>query len=150
MTDQRLWAPSAEAIERTQLSAFRRVAEGVAGRPLADYEALHTWSVDDRETFWTTLWDFCGVIGERGERVLQGGDRMPGARWFPDARLNFAENLLGHPGTGLALISACVYGCFGDANKSFTVAISTILPRYITATRSAMCCTTFKSCDIKR
>ena len=44
--------------------------------------------------FWRRLWDFAGVIGTPGERVLLDGDRMPGARWFPDARLNFAENLL--------------------------------------------------------
>ncbi len=104
MSDQPLWSPSTEAVETAQLTGFRRVAEGVAGRALPDYEALHAWSVAEREAFWSTLWSFGGVIGERGERVLVDGDRMPGASWFPDARLSFAENLLGHPGTGLALI----------------------------------------------
>ncbi len=104
MSDECLFTPAAEAIERTQLTAFRRVAERVAERPLPDYAALHAWSIDDRATFWSTLWSFCDVIGERGERIVVGGDLMPGASWFPDASLNFAENLLGHPGTGLALI----------------------------------------------
>src|SRR5262249_45779480 len=53
-----------------------------------------TWSNDEREAFWRLLWDYAGVIGERGPRTLIDGERMPGARWFPDARLNFAENLL--------------------------------------------------------
>jgi acetoacetyl-CoA synthetase len=56
---------------------------------------LYRWSVDHPEAFWLAVWDFCGVIAEtRGERVLVDRDRMPGARFFPEARLNFAENLL--------------------------------------------------------
>ncbi len=47
-----------------------------------------------RAAFWDLVWDFCGVIGDKGERALVDGDKMPGARFFPDARLNFAENLL--------------------------------------------------------
>ncbi|NIR59866.1 MAG: acetoacetate--CoA ligase, partial [Gammaproteobacteria bacterium] len=99
MKEARLWSPSEEARERTQMTAFRRVAESVAGRAFPDYASLHRWSVTDRAAFWSLMWSFGGVIGERGDRVLEDGDRMPGARWFPDARLNFAENLLGHPGT---------------------------------------------------
>lgn len=58
-------------------------------------EELWEWSVDESEAFWTAVWDFCEVrAATRGETVLEHGDRMPGARWFPDARLNFARNLL--------------------------------------------------------
>ncbi|HEY5790958.1 MAG TPA: acetoacetate--CoA ligase, partial [Gammaproteobacteria bacterium] len=63
-------------------------------RTFAGYDDLWQWSVDQREAFWDTLWDFCGVVGDKGDAVLEDGARMPGARWFPDARLNFAENLL--------------------------------------------------------
>jgi acetoacetyl-CoA synthetase len=89
-----LWRPSPERVEAAQLTAFRRAAEASWGVSLPDYAALHRWSVERREEFWRSVWDFCGVLGERGERVLVDGDRMPGARWFPEARLNFAENLL--------------------------------------------------------
>jgi acetoacetyl-CoA synthetase len=62
---------------------------------LADYGALWRWSVDDIEAFWSGVWRFGGVIASREwDEVLVDGDRMPGARWFPGARLNFAENLL--------------------------------------------------------
>jgi acetoacetyl-CoA synthetase len=65
------------------------------GRGEDDGRALHRWSVENPETFWAALWSFCEVVAERrGETVLVGGERMPGARWFPEARLNFAENLL--------------------------------------------------------
>lgn len=61
----------------------------------SDYSGLHRWSVDRPEEFWTALWKFCGVVAERqSNRVVEAFDRMPGARWFPGAELNFAENLL--------------------------------------------------------
>jgi acetoacetyl-CoA synthetase len=58
------------------------------------YEQLHQWSVEQSETFWSDVWDYAGIIGDKGDKVLEHPDRMPGARWFPDARLNFAQNLL--------------------------------------------------------
>src|SRR5262245_61516804 len=90
----RLWSPSAAAVDAAALTAFRRAAEQRAGRALSGYGELHRWSVEDRAGFWSLVWDFCAVVGERGERALVDGDRMPGASFFPDARLNFAENLL--------------------------------------------------------
>ena len=58
------------------------------------YDALWRWSVEQQELFWSALWDWCGVVGDKGGRVFVPGDGMAGARYFPDARLNFAENLL--------------------------------------------------------
>lgn len=89
-----LWQPSPERVAASGIASFMRAAEAKWGGKFADYEALHLWSVEQPEQFWSSLWDFCGVIGERGDRVVVDGDRMPGARWFPEASLNFAENLL--------------------------------------------------------
>src|SRR5690606_25683248 len=95
MTDTApLWTPSDDRIEAAPISAFIAAAAEISGRPIVDYDTLHAWSVEDREGFWSLVWDWCGIVGERGARVLENGDRMPGARFFPDARLNFAENLL--------------------------------------------------------
>src|SRR5690606_22899306 len=99
-----LWTPSAETIRTAPLTAFIEAAAKASGRPIAGYDALHAWSVDEREAFWSLLWEWGGIVGERGERVLENGDRMPGARFFPDARLNFAENLLNKSGDGDALV----------------------------------------------
>jgi acetoacetyl-CoA synthetase len=99
-----LWTPSLERVAAAPMTAFIEAAAKAAGRPMADYRALHAWSIDDREAFWSLVWDFCGVIGERGERVLADGDRMPGAQFFPDATLNFAENLLRRTGSGEAIV----------------------------------------------
>ncbi len=93
--DGPLWTPSAEAIAQSNVTAFCRRAEGDWGVSLPDWWALLDWSVEHPEDFFRSLWGFTGVIAEtQGGRVLADGDKMPGARWFPDARLNFAENLL--------------------------------------------------------
>ena len=102
--DEPLWTPTPEAVRAAPMTQFMKKASEAAGRELADYDALHRWSVDEREAFWSLLWDHCGVIGEKGARILLDGDRMPGAQFFPDAKLNFAENLLGHAGQGDALV----------------------------------------------
>ena len=101
---QPLWQPSAEAIAATQMDEFRRYINERFALQLADYADLYQWSVDAREAFWSALWDFTGVVAEeRGERVL-GADKMPGAEWFPDAKLNFAENLLRFRDDRVALV----------------------------------------------
>ena len=64
------------------------------GKSIAGYASLYQWSIDEKENFWAEIWDFCAVIGDPGNRVLIDGDQIEKARWFPDARLNFAENLL--------------------------------------------------------
>jgi acetoacetyl-CoA synthetase len=93
-TTAKLWEPSPERIAQATISDFARVLAGKAGVAFPDYNALWQWSVENSEAFWNAIWDYTGVIGERGARTLVDGDRMPGARWFPDARLNFAQNLL--------------------------------------------------------
>ena len=100
-----LWKPSRTRIAAANLTAFMRSATRRWGSEFADYEALHRWSVTHPEQFWTTLWDVAGVVADRrGERALVDANRMPGAKWFPDARLNFAENLLRSHDTSDALV----------------------------------------------
>ena len=89
-----IWTPSPARVQSSTMHRFAREAERVSGRALADYDALWRWSIDEPERFWSLVWSFCRVIGEPGQRVLIDRDRMPGARWFADARLNLAENLL--------------------------------------------------------
>jgi acetoacetyl-CoA synthetase len=90
----KLWEPPAQRIAQANITAFARRMEERHGVGLPDYASLWRWSIDAPATFWREVWDDGGVIGARGERTLVDGDRMPGAKWFPDARLNFAQNLL--------------------------------------------------------
>ncbi|MGX5850311.1 acetoacetate--CoA ligase [Mesorhizobium sp. PL10] len=99
-----LWTPTQDQIDAAPLTAFTKAAAAKIGTSLASYAELHRWSVEDREGFWSLLWDFCGIVGDKGETVLVDGDKMPGAAFFPDATLNFAENLLKKTGSGDAIV----------------------------------------------
>lgn len=90
-----LWTPSPQRIARANLTAFMAHVGARWGVEARDYRALYRWSIAEPERFWVSVWEYCGVVAEtRGERVLVDGDKMPGARFFPEARLNFAENCL--------------------------------------------------------
>ena len=98
--DLPLWTPTPARVAGTLLHHFLTPASQRAGRPLTDYDALWQWSVDDPAAFWDLVWNELGVVGDKGTGpVLENGDRMPGARWFPTANLNYAENLLNFAGT---------------------------------------------------
>jgi acetoacetyl-CoA synthetase len=102
---QLLWQPSAEAIEGALVTQFAQQLVRKHHLELNNYQDFHNWSVENPETFWSEVWDFCGVIASRkGSTVLLDGDKMPGARWFPEARLNFAENLMRRGDRGDALV----------------------------------------------
>lgn len=101
---QPLWQPDAKRIAASNLEQFRVHAEKLTAQSLADYQALHRWSIEDRAAFWTLIWDFCEIIGERGETALIDKGHMREAKFFPYAKLNFAENLLRHKGDGEAVI----------------------------------------------
>ncbi len=99
-----IWTPSLFRIADANLTRFMTFAGG-RGAATSDYGAFHAWSIEQPAAFWDALWEFAGVIGERGAGpALEHGDRMPGARWFGSARLNFAENLLRGPDAEPALI----------------------------------------------
>src|SRR4051794_13397622 len=87
-----LWRPSPERVQAANLTAFMKAAEPVAGRKITDYNALWQWSVDQPGDFWRLLWNWAGVIGDGpGEPAIEHAEQMPGARFFPQARLNYAE-----------------------------------------------------------
>jgi acetoacetyl-CoA synthetase len=89
------WAPDLQRRRSSALTAFATLwPETKRCGEAFDYKALHRWSVERRQEFWSRVWNFCEVIGVKGERILVDGEKMPGSRWFPDARLNFAQNLL--------------------------------------------------------
>src|SRR3974390_2415135 len=98
-----LWAPSPEQVARTQLMRFMAEVNARHHFTLKTYRELHAWSVLHPDLFWDQIWDFCRVIGEKGARLLIDGEKMPGAQFFPDARLNFAENLLRRADDGEAM-----------------------------------------------
>ncbi len=100
-----IWSPSPQRIARSQLTRFMRFVRERHHAPVPDYAALHRWSIEFPENFWSALWDFCEIRSQtRATQILEQGNRMPGARWFIDARLNYAENLLRRDGDTAAII----------------------------------------------
>ncbi len=100
-----LWTPSATRVADAALTRFTAEAARRTGRTFSHYADLHEWSIADPAEFWSLVWDFGGVIGDRGDRRLIDAGHMPGAQFFPDARLNFAENLLRRSDDGLAIVA---------------------------------------------
>jgi len=101
MTDQQpLWKPGADRIAASKLARFCRSL----GKPV-DMTGLYAWSIAEPEAFWRAIWSFGGVIGEGPGNVgIENPGKMPGARFFPEARLNYAENLLRRRDGGDAVV----------------------------------------------
>ncbi len=95
MTEQQpLWTPGQAGINAANMTHFIEQVNRNHALSITDYDELYQWSLDEKEQFWSELWDFCGIIGDKGENILVGSEHIETAQWFPEARLNFAENLL--------------------------------------------------------
>jgi acetoacetyl-CoA synthetase len=95
MTEQPIWRPSADRVASSNLTAFIAEINRHYGKSITDYAALHAFSTTEPERFWAATWDFCDVMAEhRGETIVVNAGSMNGAKWFPEARLNLARNLL--------------------------------------------------------
>src|SRR3990170_5948209 len=94
---QPLWVPSAQRRRRSNLTKFLEQVNGRYNQRLESYTQLWEWSVEQIPEFWAAMWEFARIRASRPyDRIVDDLTRFPGARWFPGARLNFAENLLGH------------------------------------------------------
>ncbi len=90
-----LWKPAAEKVKTTNMYRFMKQVNARFGQHFTEYDSLYRWSVDNISDFWTTMWDFSGIIASAPyQEVIDDLNTMPGAKWFTGARLNFAENLL--------------------------------------------------------
>ena len=99
MMSEPLWTPSEDQMAATHMRSFMRMASRRSGRDLTRYDDLHAWSVGENADYWDAVWDYAGVVAEtKGETVIADADKVPGAKYFPEARLNYAENLLRRTG----------------------------------------------------
>ncbi|WP_239333666.1 acetoacetate--CoA ligase [Frankia sp. CiP3] len=102
---RRLWTPSPQRVRAAGVTAYLDWLATERDRKLSGATALWQWSVDDLDGFWDSIWDFCAVEGERGDGPALADARMPGAQWFPTARVNYAENALTRHGPAPAVIA---------------------------------------------
>ncbi len=100
-----IWKPSEERVRQTNMYRFIQAVNERYGKDFRDYSTLYEWSVEEIPDFWAAVWDFVGMKAERSyNTVVEDLDKMPGARWFPGARINFAENLLRFRDDQLAIV----------------------------------------------
>ncbi len=102
-----LWQPHPQQVQQAAITHFRQTMAKKYDLELPDYRALHRWSIADRGRFWREIWALGGCVGEGELEPPLGADHMPGAQWFPQLRLNFAENLLQRRDDGLAIHFRC-------------------------------------------
>jgi acetoacetyl-CoA synthetase len=95
-----LWQPNPSHVPTTLLYQFMQWVNAKTAQSFETYDAFYQWSIRDNVQFWSLWWDYAQVLGSKGEQVLIEGDDIEQAVWFPDATLNFAENLLREPETG--------------------------------------------------
>src|SRR5262245_24021745 len=117
MADAPIWTPSTDRISGATVTRFMRAVEQCYGTTIPDYGALYRFSIDRPEEFWRLMWEFGGVVGNMGTRIVDRFDQMPGAKFFPDAALNFTENLLRQ---GAADDIAIVFRGEGGARRQLT------------------------------
>lgn len=105
MMSKVLWSPDQSQIQSTRLYDFMSFVQSRINEEHLDYASLWRWSVDDAPIFWDLIWDYCGMIGDKGGRLFDdNGSKMLGARFFPDARLNYAENMLRSRNDQIAMV----------------------------------------------
>ncbi len=94
MSNSALWTPSTQQINSTEISAFILYVNEQFSLDIKDYAQLYAWSITRSSDFWSSYWDFSGIVGDKGNTILENGEDIEAARWFPEAKLNYAENLL--------------------------------------------------------
>ena len=101
-----LWSPSRKIKEESNLNQFiKNFVDEFKNQSDVKYEELWKWSIEKPEKFWDSIWDYSNVLGEKGDILLKDKDKMPGARFFPNAKLNYTENVLKNKNEPLAIIS---------------------------------------------
>ncbi|AKS42575.1 acetoacetate--CoA ligase [Wenzhouxiangella marina] len=114
-----LWTPAPERAAATHMARFIQVIGQQLDPGVRDWASLYRFSIDQPEAFWTAMWEFGSVVAEqRGQRVTEAWPAMPGTRFFPEARLNFAENLLKHRDDRPAIIHAGEDGIHGQISHA--------------------------------
>src|SRR5260221_2997547 len=102
--DTPLWVPDAKRVAGSNLVQFIGFVNERHRLSVSTSRQLHAWSIQNLAAFWSAIWDFCGIKGTKGDSIVLDAEHMPGARFFPQASLNFAENLLRRHDDSLAMV----------------------------------------------
>ena len=104
MENKPLWVPNQQRIDSSPMRKFADYCEEDHAQKFSNYDEFHRWSVDHASQFWSTFWDYCEIVGEKGPRAFENAESITDARYFPDAKLSFAENMMRTTGSEPAMI----------------------------------------------
>ena len=100
-----IWSPSDERIKSSQMYRFMKNINEKYDINLSNLSDLHSWSVENKSYFWSFVWDFFDIRGSKGmEPYIDPINQMPGSKFFPDGKVNYAENMLSGNVTGAAIV----------------------------------------------
>ena len=100
-----LWSPSDERIKSSQMYNFIKIINKKNNINIQNFTDLHTWSIENKANFWSLIWDFFDVIGSKGmEPYIDPINQMPGSKFFPYGKVNYAENMLSGDVSGSAIV----------------------------------------------
>ena len=90
-----LWAPTDERIQSSQIFRFKQNVNKKYNLNLVSFSELHNWSIKNKADFWSSIWDFFQIVGSKGEQpYVDPVNKMPGSKFFPSGKVNYAENML--------------------------------------------------------
>ncbi len=105
VTNPVLWSPSDERLKSSQMYKFIKFINEKNNVNIQNFSDLHTWSIEDKADFWSAIWDFFGVIGSKGMKpYINPINKMPGSKFFPSGKVNYAENMLSGDSLGPAIV----------------------------------------------
>ena len=105
VTNPVLWSPSDERLKSSQMYKFIKIINEKNNINIQNFTDLHTWSIEDKADFWSAIWDFFNVIGYKGmEPYINPLNKMPGSKFFPNGKVNYAENMLSGDALGPAIV----------------------------------------------
>ena len=100
-----LWSPSDERVKSSQIFKFIKIINEKNNVNIQNFTDLHTWSIENKADFWSAIWDFFNVIGSKGMKpYINPINKMPGSKFFPNGKVNYAENMLSGDTSGPAIV----------------------------------------------
>ena len=100
-----MWSPSEERIKSSQMHMFMEYVNQSSTLNLTTFQELHEWSIKSKPDFWSAVWDFFNIIGTKGNKpYLNPLNKIPGSKFFPNGKVNYAENMLSGDNVGLAIV----------------------------------------------
>ena len=105
VSNEVVWSPSDKRVKSSQMYKFMQNINNKYNANLSNFSDLHAWSIENKTQFWELIWDFFDIIGSKGTKpYIDPLNKMPGSKFFPNGKVNYAENMLSGNNLGIAIV----------------------------------------------